>query len=110
MGAPSKCDSTCPALTTAERELSTMASDNPSIVFDIETLTALALRLRDHAEEMAAEPVFDGTVRDIRLAVQVCDILASLRFEVNEIANHPLSHAVIRRDLHAALRTAEGAE
>jgi hypothetical protein len=96
-------------LTTAERELSTMA-ESGFTVFNIETLNALGARLRDVAAEMAAEVVFDGAVRDIRLAVQVCDKLASLRFAVNEIANHPLSHAVIRRDLHIALRLAEDAE
>jgi hypothetical protein len=91
-------------------DYSTMADPNPSTVLDVETLTALALRLRDHAEEMATEVVFDGAVRDIRLAVQVCDKLATLRFAVNEIANHPLSHATIRRDLHIALRLAEDAD
>jgi hypothetical protein len=88
-----------------------MATDNP-IVFNIEGLSALALRLRDHAEEMAVEIIFEGAVRDIRLAVQVCDRLAGLRFTIAEIAADVLTRPAltIHRDLFAALDEAERAD
>jgi hypothetical protein len=46
---------------------------------NIETLNALNLRLREHAEDISVEISFEPIVRDIRLAARVCTKLATLR-------------------------------
>ena len=44
---------------------------------------------------------------DVRTAARAANNLAALRYRVGEIAEHPLTHASIRRDLLAALSDAE---
>jgi hypothetical protein len=87
-----------------------MATEQPSTIFNIETLTALGGRLHDHAEDLAAEVAFEP-VRDIRLAARVCDTLAGLRFRVMEIAAKALTTPALtmQRDLFEALESAERA-
>jgi hypothetical protein len=57
-----------------------------SVPLTIETLNLLAGRLRDHAENLAAELEFEPVVIDLQLAAHACDNFATLRFEVAEIA------------------------
>jgi hypothetical protein len=52
---------------------------SPSAPLNIETLNALNLRLREHAEDISVEISFEPIVRDIRLAARVCTKLATLR-------------------------------
>jgi hypothetical protein len=87
-----------------------MATGHPT--FNIETLNHLAGRLRDHAEDLAAELEFEPVVSDIRLAARACDNFAGLRFQVAEIAADVLQKPslAIHRDLFAALDEAERAD
>jgi hypothetical protein len=83
---------------------------NPILPLNIEQLNALALRLRDHAEDIAVEIAFEPIVSDIGLACRACQNLAGLRFRVAEIAGMALAGqpgAVTHRDLRAALSDAE---
>jgi hypothetical protein len=77
-------------------------------IFDIEGLNALALRLRDHAEDISAEISFELLTRDMRLAATLCSKLATLRFRIAEIAEMALTQATAatRRDLLHALAEA----
>lgn len=76
---------------------------------DIETLNAIAVRLRDHSESItniARQDMAD----DLLLAAKITDDLASLRFRVAGIAETCLQQdpGATRRDLlHALDRTAK---
>jgi hypothetical protein len=88
------------------------ASENPSIKFNAETLNALSGRLVEYANAVLARK---DTAADLRLATKACQRLASLRFQVAEIARETLDRpqrdsAVIARDLKEALDYAESAE
>ena len=75
-------------------------------VLGYETLTKLGARLYDHGDSITNVARHDMEV-DIRLAARVCSNMATLRFRVAEIAEHPLTHASIRRGLLDALHDAE---
>jgi hypothetical protein len=76
-------------------------------IFSVETLSALASRLEDHAGDIGLDMEFIAA--DLRLAAQVCDLLSSLRFRVAEIATHALERPglALHRDLFEALQAAE---
>jgi hypothetical protein len=91
---------------------------NPAVedcVFSIEGLNALATRLHDRADTFFAEGEALASVSEakrsiaaeIELAASVCDRLASLRFDVAEIANETADTDCARK-LREALKTAEG--
>jgi hypothetical protein len=84
-----------------------MATDH-STSLNIETLNALAARLRDHAEDVADVVNFDPVVKDLQLAAQACGKFASLRFAVSEIAGAVSTPPATRRDLLIALEEALG--
>jgi hypothetical protein len=77
-------------------------------VFTIETLAALAARLFDHSEDLAATLEFELVVSDVRLAARAISNMATLRFRIGEIAEAALSQdgAATRRDLIEALADA----
>jgi hypothetical protein len=58
------------------------ATEEPTIKFDIEMLSELALRLAEHADSVLARR---DTGADMRLAAKACERLAHLRFEIGEI-------------------------
>jgi hypothetical protein len=88
-----------------------MAEDNPTTVFDTETLNNLGGRLLDHAEDMAADINFEPLTLDLRMAARACSKFSTLRFRVGEIAGMALIQdgAATRRDLLDALADARGA-
>jgi hypothetical protein len=83
-----------------------MCEEGRMTLFNIETLNALGARLFDHADSITNVARHDMET-DVRLAARVCGNMATLRFRVSEIAEHPLTHASIRRDLISALADAE---
>ena len=89
-----------------------MATEKPTI-FDIPTLNAIGARLGDHADKITNAARQD-IAADLRLAAQIADKLASLRFRIGGIAGKAIEHpewdnAAIARDLRSALDdTAEG--
>jgi hypothetical protein len=80
-----------------------MAEKQPTTVFDIETLNAVAARLFDRADEI--ENICQGLTDDLTLAARIADKLASLRFRVGEIAVQCLAQdpGATHRDLVTAL-------
>jgi hypothetical protein len=77
------------------------SSPNPTAKWDIETLSALGIRLADHLERLGAEPEFEDVAADLKLAVRALDKFSSMRFRLAEIAARALIEdgGVIRRDL-----------
>jgi predicted ABC-type transport system involved in lysophospholipase L1 biosynthesis ATPase subunit len=80
-----------------------MATDDPTTILDTETLTAIAIRLYDRAEEIQQIALADLN-HDLRLAAQVCTRLADVRLRIAEIAANALVHpnwdrAAFARDL-----------
>src|SRR5258708_37370565 len=91
-----------------------MTNNKAPVVFDLETLNALAVRLSDRADQISQITLWD-LARDLRLAAQVTAKLASLRFRIAEIAEQLLAHpgwdgAALARDLRDALADAKEGE
>jgi hypothetical protein len=74
------------------------------VILDYGTLTAISLRLSERAEQINQITLQDLS-RDIRLAAQACDKLASLRFRIAEIAEMALTQdpGATARDLRELL-------
>ena len=88
-----------------------MTIDKKPVLFDIEQLNALAVRLSDRADQISQITLWD-LARDLRLAAQVTAKLASLRFRIDEIAEQLLAQkewdgAALARDLRDALADAK---
>jgi hypothetical protein len=91
-----------------------MTTDKKPVLFDIEQLNALAVRLSDRADQISQITLWD-LARDLRLAAQVTAKLATLRFRIAEIAGELLAHpewdgAAVARDLRDALADAKEGE
>jgi len=110
------------ALTTANpvTEGLTMATDNPTpIPLTYEALNFIGARLGEHADNYttAANDLLTVISNDLKLAAQICDRFASLRFDIGEVITkieapqtveavqsaHPVD---ITRELRAALEKA----
>jgi hypothetical protein len=81
----------------------------PIITFNTSTLNAISLRLAERADQIQQVTLAD-LAHDIRLASQVCDKLASLRFRIGEIAEQALHQdgGATARDLRELLDCHEG--
>ena len=91
-----------------------MTTDKKPVLFDIEQLNALPVRLSDRADQISQITLWD-LARDLRLAAQVTAKLATLRFRIAEIAGELLAHpewdsAAVARDLRDALADAKEGE
>ena len=80
----------------------------PIIVLDIETLNAVALRLRERSEAIQQVTLLDWAV-DLKLAARCADLLAHLRFELAELARKTTDHDT-RLELRGLLDDAARAE
>jgi hypothetical protein len=70
-----------------------MATDQPTpnpktVTLNIEFLNFCGARFHEHADNFtpAAADLLTAIAKDLNLAAQICDRMASLRFEVGEIA------------------------
>jgi hypothetical protein len=89
-------------------EVTTTMSDNHEPAFTIENLNAIGARLLDHADAITNAARRD-VAADLRLAARIADKLASLRFQISEIAAKTKDHDTARA-LSDALTDAEAAE
>ena len=80
-----------------------MTTDKPTTILNIETLNAIGARLFEHADSVIARREIAD---DMRLAGRICDKLASLRFEIAEIAAKT-KDTDTARELRDALSDAE---
>jgi hypothetical protein len=69
---------------------------------DIENLSAISMRLYDKAEALDHMIAQRELAADMRLAARICDRLATMRFEITEIAAR-CTDAAIARDLRNLL-------
>jgi hypothetical protein len=85
-----------------------MGDENPTLKFDTGTLSAVALRLSEHADATLARRDVQS---DLRLAAAACDRFSTLQFNVAAIAQKAIDNpgwdnASLARDLRAALLVA----
>jgi hypothetical protein len=77
-------------------------------IFTYETLTALSLRLVDHAEALGASIEHEEVAIDLSRAAEACSRFATLQYRITEIASEVLNRPglAIHRDIHEALQAA----
>jgi hypothetical protein len=83
-----------------------MATDQPTIPLGIDALNFAASQFHDQADKFrVAADARNTLAANLALAARICDRLASLRFEVAEIAAKT-ADPTAARDLRAALEDA----
>ena len=84
------------------------STPKPTIVLDIETLNAVALRLDERADTIRQVTLVE-LVADIRIAARACGLLAHIRFALGEIAEKTKDHDT-RLEIRGLLDDAARAE